>query len=205
MGERGPPRGAAEMPLRTDEKRQERFLEALAETGSLIESARRASPHSEHGCVSTFKSFMRDDPTFAAKVQESLDAFRDSLIRAAVQRGRDGVDRPIFQKGELVGHERQYSDNLLLAELRKHFPSDYSEKHQHDHRVMIQPSGCWQISADDLAHLSQQERQQLAALMDRVRDGRGERRAIEHQSGDVVDADFEEVDNAEIQEAENLW
>ena len=192
MGQRGPRRGKPEMALRTDPERQATFLDALAETGSLIESARRASPHSETGAVTTFKSWMRDSPEFAARVQEALDSFRDSLIRETVRRGRDGYKRPIFQKGELVGHETVYSDGLLLAELKKHFP-EYREKVEHDHRVAIQPSGAWAISEMDLAALTSDQRGQLRGIMESIRDHRREMAAIEHQPGDVIDADYEEV------------
>lgn len=199
MGKRGPSKGCYEAPLRTDLARQEAFLTALAETGSIIESARRASPHSESPCLSTFKSYMRDSAEFAAKVQESLDTFRDSLIRAAVTRGRDGYKRPIFQKGEKVGEETIYSDNLLLAELRKHFP-EYREKIDHNHKITIAPAGAWVISSEDVSFLTQDERRTLAGLMDKVRDGRGEAKRLEHKPSEVVDAEF-----SEVSEAEALW
>lgn len=194
MGKRGPAPGRPELPLRTDPERQRKFLTVLEQTGSLIEAARQASPHSEKGAMSSFKSYMRDDPAFAARVGEALDRFRDSLVREAVRRGRDGVQgRPIHYKGEIIAYERVYSDNLLLAELRRHFPQHYSEKHQHEHRHAIVPAGAWVISSEDLSYLDGSDRRTLAALMDKVRAGRGERQAIEHHQ--TIDAKFTEVDD----------
>lgn len=183
------------MSLRKDPKRQQVFLDAVKATGNLREAARQASPHSEKGAMSTFKSYMRDDANFSARVGEALDEFRESLVREAVRRGRDGYDgRPIHYKGEIVGYERQYSDALLLAELRKHHPSDYATKHEH--KVVVHPAGSWVISTEDLAHLSADEKQTLAMLMDRVREGRGERRAIEHRET-IEDGEFEAVEDEE--------
>lgn len=190
------------MPLRKDPERQECFIESIRATGSIIESARRASPASEKGAVSTFRGFMRDSPEFAARVQEALDDFRDSLVREAVRRGRDGVDRPIYQKGQLVGHERVFSDHLLTLELKKHHEG-YRERTQHDHRVTIQPSGAWQIGTDDLAALNQEQRDQLRGIMTTIREHRGELQAIERQQiehqreSQVIDADFTESDQPE--------
>jgi len=193
MGKRGPAKGRPEMPLRSDPERQQRFLDCLEQTGSLIESARRASPHSEAGAMSSFRSFMRDSAEFSAKVSEALEVFRDSLVREAIRRGRDGVDRPIYQKGQLVGHERVFSDHLLTLELKKHHEG-YRERTQHDHRVTIQPSGAWAISLEDLGYLSDAEKADLARIMDRIRDGRGERKAIEHHNEKAIEVEFSEVE-----------
>ena len=187
---RGPKKGSAEVSLRNNPERQAIFLRALEETGNFAEACRVASPHSESGALSTFKNFLRADPEFAAKVQERLEHFRASLVKAAVTRGRDGYDRPIFQRGELVGTEKIYSDSLLLAELKKHYPESYAERHQHQHQVTVQKSGAWEITTEDLAHLSADEKTQLAQLMDRVRDGRRERLALEDHT---EDAEFEVV------------
>lgn len=187
------------MPLRKDPERQRVFLETLESTGSLIEAARQASPHSEKGAYSTFKCYARDNPEFAAKIGEALDSFRDSLVREAVRRGRDGTSRPIYQRGELVGHEQVYSDHLLTLELKKHFRGDYAEKHQHDHRVMIEPAGAWSIGTDDIAALSHEQREQLRGIMTTIRDRRREMAALPEPA--IEDAEYEEV----MAEADGEW
>ena len=199
MGARGPQPGRPEMPLRSDRSRQLRFLARLRETGNYREAARHASPHSEHGCVSSFKSFARDSAFFAAEIGEALADFRESLVAEAVRRGRDGYDRPVYQRGELVGHERVFSDHLLTLELKKHH-SEYREKVQHDHRVRIEPMGSWAISVDDLQALSAEQREQLRGIMVTIRNARREHRAIEDRSN-VVDAEYAEV----TAEADGDW
>lgn len=45
----------------------------------------------------------------------------------ARRRAVDGVDEPVFQGGELVGHVRRYSDRLLEFLLRGRRPTVYRE------------------------------------------------------------------------------
>ena len=166
---RGPAPGSTEVSLRNNPKRQQVFLEVLRTTGNFRQAANAASPHTPGECVATFRGFQRDCPEFAAKIHEAVEEFKESLIQAAVQRGRDGVPRPIYQKGQLVGHEQVYSDNLLLAELRKHFPAEYAQKYDVNHNLRVNPIGAWTISQEDLAALTEEEREQLRAIMDSIR------------------------------------
>lgn len=53
---------------------------------------------------------------FERAMNLSLKTAEDELKRRAV----DGVDKPVWFKGECVGHERQYSDGLLSKLLAAH-------------------------------------------------------------------------------------
>lgn len=44
-----------------------------------------------------------------------------------MRRAVDGVDRPVYQTGELVGYERMYSDQLLVVLLRRHI-AEYRDR-----------------------------------------------------------------------------
>ena len=83
-GKSGHIKGGAEVSLRQNPERQRVFLEALAATGNFRQACREASPHSksanEMGCMTTFRNFIRDDPTFAARVKGALDDFKESLV-----------------------------------------------------------------------------------------------------------------------------
>jgi hypothetical protein len=71
------------------------------------------------------------------------NAFEDEVRR----RGYAGVNRPVFHKGEVVGHIREYSDSLLMFLLKARKPEVYREnfsiegKVQHDvavtHEVIL--------------------------------------------------------------------
>lgn len=64
----------------------------------------------------------------ARAVDEGTDYFEDEARRRAV----DGIDRPIFQGGILVGFERNYSDSLMALQLQGRRPERYG-KTRHEH------------------------------------------------------------------------
>ena len=57
----------------------------------------------------------------------------DTLEFEARRRECEGVDEPVFHKGEECGHVRRYSDALLMFLLRSHRPEKFRERF--DHRI----------------------------------------------------------------------
>ena len=91
----------------TAENRQ-KFLDFLAETGNITASAERARVHRR----TVYK--WKKDPVFLALFNDAYEQGMDALEDEANRRGREGVDRPVFYKGEVCGHVREYSDTLLM-------------------------------------------------------------------------------------------
>ena len=52
----------------------------------------------------------------------------ESLEREATRRAVEGVDEPVYQKGECVGYIRKYSDVLLIFMLKGAKPEKYRER-----------------------------------------------------------------------------
>ncbi len=50
-----------------------------------------------------------------------------------VRRAMHGTDKPVYQKGELVGYVREYSDNLLTLALKTRRPDKFKDKIQTEH------------------------------------------------------------------------
>ncbi|MBF0098831.1 MAG: terminase [Magnetococcales bacterium] len=98
-------------------KRRELFLDGLARTGTVTDAARLAGV--SRGGVYLVRSA---DPSFAERWEDALLQYVDSLEFEAFRRGVEGVEEPVFQGGQLVGHIRKYSDSLLLALLRAKRP-----------------------------------------------------------------------------------
>jgi hypothetical protein len=98
------------------------FLEALAETGMVVEAARRAG-------VPRASLYRRKaaDADFAAAWAAALETGLDGLRDEAVRRARDGVEQTVWYRGEPVGTVRRYSDQLLMFLLRAHQPALYRE------------------------------------------------------------------------------
>ena len=67
------------------------------------------------------------DPEFASEWENALDEGVDRLEAEAHRRGFKGVDRPVYQGGEMVGHIREYSDTLAIFLLKSHRPDKYRE------------------------------------------------------------------------------
>jgi hypothetical protein len=109
--------------LRTAEN-QATFLREFAISGHLANSAKKA------GVDRTTVFLWRDKEEFESlfKVAErhSVSVLEDEAHRRAF----DGVDKPVYQGKELVGHIREYSDTLLIFLLKGKAPAKYRERYE---------------------------------------------------------------------------
>jgi hypothetical protein len=103
-------------------KAREAFLEHLA-AGWAVRHAARQTTHA----FQRWYELRASDEGFAAAWSEAVEQGTQALEDEARRRAVDGVDEPIFQKGELVGSVRRYSDNLLMFLLRGRRPAVYRE------------------------------------------------------------------------------
>ena len=110
--------------LKLTKELQERFLEALADTGSVSTAAAVAGTSRTR-----VYELRRVDPTFASAWQEAEEIATDRLEDEARRRALEGVPELLVSAGKLVRDDqgqpitvRRYSDNLLLALLRAHRP-----------------------------------------------------------------------------------
>jgi hypothetical protein len=101
---------------------REKFLEALALGWSVTHAAGLAGRSRQR-----FYELREADEAFAEAWSQAIDAGTDVLEDEAKRRAVDGWDEPIYQRGDLVGHVRRYSDNLLALLLRARRPAIYRE------------------------------------------------------------------------------
>jgi len=104
-----------------------KFIATLRKTGIVTDAALVAGH--------TRKAFYRlreADPAFADEWRDALDEATDSLEKEARRRAIEGCDRPIYQRGQLVGYEREYSDTLMCLLLKAHRPMVFRERVEHD-------------------------------------------------------------------------
>lgn len=110
--------------LKLTKERQERFLHALANTGSV--TAAIAGANTSRTRVYELR---KTDPAFASAWQEAEEIATDRLEDEARRRAVEGIAEPLVSAGKLVRDNdgqpilvRRYSDNLLLALLKAHRP-----------------------------------------------------------------------------------
>jgi hypothetical protein len=110
--------------LKLTKKLQERFLEELADTGSVSTAASVAGTSRTR-----VYELRKADPTFASAWQDAEEIAVDRLEDEARRRALEGVPEPLVSGGKLVRDGegkpitiRRYSDNLLLALLKAHRP-----------------------------------------------------------------------------------
>jgi len=109
--------------VKRSNRRDAAFLAALAETGSLA----AALAASGYGRVQAARARARA-PAFARAWDEALETAVDALEREARRRALEGVEKPVWYRGEQVGTIREMSDSLLLALLKAHRPERFGGK-----------------------------------------------------------------------------
>lgn len=104
-------------PLRNATQRQKKsaFLREYANHGILTHAAEAVGVER-----STVGRWQEADPVFAEAMAWALEQAVDLAERELIRRGREGVVKPVYQGGKLVGTVREYSDTLLLAYLNAH-------------------------------------------------------------------------------------
>lgn len=91
-----------------------RFLALLAESGNVRLCARRCGRSAQSAYVQR-----RRDPDFAQGWAAALLLARDHAEQVLADRAIEGVEEPIFYRGEQVGARRRYDTRLLLAHLAR--------------------------------------------------------------------------------------
>ncbi|MEO7634260.1 MAG: hypothetical protein ABIS38_01270 [Sphingomicrobium sp.] len=106
-------------------ERQYDFIEALAESGCVIEACRRVGMSD----TSAYKLRARSDcQDFRRAWVVALDYGDHRIEEDARTRSRRGVARPIFYKGEQIGDWRHYDERLTMFFLRTRFPERYGKQ-----------------------------------------------------------------------------
>lgn len=109
--------------LQRTREAQERFLVAYAELGNVGAAAMQADVGRR-----TVYDWLQD-AEYAERHRDARESACDRLEEEARRRAVDGVERPIWQRGQVVGSVREYSDRLLEMLLRANRPEKYRDRH----------------------------------------------------------------------------
>ena len=106
-------------------RRKRAFLHVLAQTVNVARACRNA------GIPRRTAYDWRDaDPDFARRWNDALDDGIDLLEAELHRRAFEGVEKPVWHKGEQVGTTRHYSDALAMFLLKAHRPERYRDNYR---------------------------------------------------------------------------
>lgn len=109
-------------------ERLESFLKELGETGLV----KQACENSGIGRSTVYEERQRNED-FALAWHDIEEETTEAMEREAIRRGAEGVKKPVYQGGKLVGHVQEYSDTLMIFMLKARRPEVYREKTRHEH------------------------------------------------------------------------
>jgi hypothetical protein len=134
----------------SSDKRKQIFIRTLATTGIVGRAATAAG-----WTTSYAHGLKKSDPEFMEMWINAIDFATDALEEAARRRAVDGVVKPVFQQGRLVGHVTEYSDGLLTTLLKAKRPKEFRDNISLDAEVKggvlvvpgVSSSSAWEQAA----------------------------------------------------------
>lgn len=133
-----------------------RFLVAFRRLGNVAQACKAA----EVGRTTVYRRRQQDEE-FALAWADVEEETTDEMEREAFRRGVEGVDEPVFYKGERIGWIRNYSDTLLIFMLKARKPEKYRERVDHRHSG----DGAAPSKGIDVSKLSLPEARKLRELL----------------------------------------
>ncbi|HHW41269.1 MAG TPA: hypothetical protein GXX19_08995 [Syntrophomonadaceae bacterium] len=103
--------------------KQRAFLAAYAETGNIT----RAAELSKTARVMHY-TWLEKSEAYRQAFAEAEEMAADRLEQEARRRAIEGVQKPVFHKGQVCGTVTEYSDTLLIFLLKGARPEKYKER-----------------------------------------------------------------------------
>lgn len=166
------------LKLAMTDERKAAFLGELAEHGVVARAARAASPHSEDGCVMSFRDERDRDPDFAAAWDEAMEQARGKIEFEIHRRAVEGYEEAIYggrYREKVVGTVRRYSDRLLELRAKALLP-EYRERRQLElgggldmkHGPSTQALAAREEVYTSLRRLTKEQRAEMRQLLERA-------------------------------------
>lgn len=103
-------------------ERQRAFIEALADTGSVTDAAKRVNMTTE-GAYYLRRAAGAEG--FRAAWEAAIEHGVEQLADLAIDRARNGVAVPVYWRDRQIGEKRWYDNRLLMFVLKHHMPNKY--------------------------------------------------------------------------------
>jgi hypothetical protein len=111
----------------TPEKREE-FFATLAAGKSPTAASAAAGITRQYAYL-----LRREDPDFKALWDDAVEAGTDLMEDESHRRAVEGIMRPVFYQGDECGHVREFSDTLMIVNLKARRPDKYRERVSNEH------------------------------------------------------------------------
>ena len=108
--------------ISASDDQKERFLKAYAVCKDLKQAAAAAGT-----TEAKIRRWRRSDPEFGTEVDEIEMDLADRLEQKAISLAIDGLQKPVFYKGEIVGYETVFPTTLQIFLLKKLKPDKYGD------------------------------------------------------------------------------
>jgi hypothetical protein len=109
--------------------KQEKFLDALYEMGTIERAATVIKIARK-----TVYNWIHADKAFASKMEKLLPQAKQNYLgvleQEAHRRAVEGIDKPVYYKGDLVDTVKEYSDTLLIVLLKGNAPEKYRDRQE---------------------------------------------------------------------------
>jgi len=153
-------------------RQKQRFLEAFRQHGNITRACDEAAVRDKQGQVlepgperNSIRRWVGDDPEFAEALATAREEAADYAEYELWRRGVLGVEKPVYYQGARVGSYREYSDQLLLAQVRKLRPAEWREQQAIDVRTQ---AALTVTTRQDLSRLDEAELEALETLLGKV-------------------------------------
>lgn len=110
-------------------KKRQQFLGLVANGASITRAARSIRMSRQYMYELRVK-----DPIFAAAWDAAEEEGTDLLEDEATRRAAEGVEEPVYYKGDVAGFVRKYSDTLMIVLLKARRPDKYRERSETTHK-----------------------------------------------------------------------
>lgn len=130
LSESDEPQLSAESFVEVSDPRKRLYLRALAYSPRFGYAARAAGV-----CPATSYNWRADksDVTFQAAVERAIKMGVERMESELIRRGIEGIEKPVYQSGHLVGTVREYDTTAAIFMLKGIHPEKYRETHRHEH------------------------------------------------------------------------
>lgn len=96
---------------------------------------------------STAYAWKKDNDDFAEAWKDAVDEALDNLEAEAYRRATEGCDKPIYQKGMLVGTVREFSDTLAIFMLKAKRRDQFGDHVRTEQKVNVTGELALEIAA----------------------------------------------------------